>query len=296
MKIGFIGLGHMGIVMARNLLKAGHELTVYNRTASKADPLVKEGAHRAAKVADACRGDVVVTMLADDPAHETVIFGEDGVLKNLRKDAVHICCGTISVALSERLTTAHAEHGQQYVAAPVFGRPEAAAAAKLFIVAAGPTATLDRCAPLFAAMGQKTFLFGATPSNANLVKVSGNFLISAVIESLGEALALIAKAGLDRSQYVDFLTSTLFSAPIYKTYGGIIAAQKFPEGGFNARLGLKDNRLVLAAAETLEVPLPLANLVHDRFLSLLAQGGESLDWSAIAELASREAGIERKAA
>lgn len=290
MKVGFIGLGNMGSGMAANLLKAGHEVTVYNRTASKAQALVNQGAHYAAQIADACHGDMVITMLADDAAVESIVFGDAGVISSLRKGTIHISSSTISVALSEKLTAAHAEKEQRFVSAPVFGRPEAAATAKLFITLAGPDDAVEECLPLFEAIGQKTFRFGKKPSDANLVKISGNFLISAVIESLAEALALVGKAGLDQHQYVDFLTSTLFNAPVYKTYGGIIADKKFHPAGFAAPLGFKDNRLVLAAAETLRVPLPLASLIYNRFLTLLAHGGDSLDWSAISQIAAEDAG------
>jgi len=294
MRVGFIGLGNMGIGMAANLLKAGHEVTVYNRTASKADSLLKQGAKQAARVADACQGDAVLTMLADDLALENVALGDDGILRHLGKNEIHISLSTVSLAISERLTRAHAERDQRFVAAPVFGRPEAAAAGKLFIVAAGEDAALDSCVPLFEAMGQKTFRFGRNPRDANLVKVGGNFLITSVIESLAEVMALVGKAGLDPRQYLDFLTSTLFAAPVYKTYGAMIVEKKFEPAGFTAPLGLKDNRLVIAAAEALRVPMPLASLVHDRFLALLAQGGESLDWSAISQLAARDAGEPNK--
>jgi len=291
MKVGFIGLGNMGSAMAANLLKAGHELTVYNRTPSKAEALVKQGARPAMQVAEACRGDVAITMLADDSAVEGVVFGDAGVLANLAKGSIHISASTISVALAKKLQAAHTSAGQRFVAAPVFGRPEAAATAKLFIAVAGAPDALDACKPIFDAIGQKTFCFGENPPDANLVKLSGNFLISSVIEALAEALALVGKAGLDRHEYIDFLTSTLFAASVYKTYGRLIADQKFEPAGFAAPLGQKDNRLVLAAAETLRVPMPLASLIYNRFLTLLAQGGESLDWSAISRVAAQDAGL-----
>src|SRR5262245_5212361 len=290
MKVGFIGLGSMGTGMARSLLEAGHEVTVFNRTASRVQALVEHGALAAATVADACRGDAVVTMLADDGAVESVVLGQHGVINALTKGAVHISSSTISVALSERLAAEHATAQQRFVAAPVFGRPEAAAAAKLFVVAAGPPDAVATCSPLFDAMGQKTFVVGDEPSTANLIKLSGNFLIASVIEALGEAMALVGKAGVDRRRYLDLLTSTLFTAPLYRTYGGLIADQRFEPAGFAAPLGHKDIRLTLAAAETLRVPMPLASLLHDRFLTLLAQGGDALDWSAIARLAARDAG------
>jgi 3-hydroxyisobutyrate dehydrogenase-like beta-hydroxyacid dehydrogenase len=290
MKVGLIGLGNMGSGMAANLLKGGHEVTVYNRTSGKAQALVAQGARYVAQPADACGGDAVITMLADDNAVETVVFGDAGVIGGLRQGGIHISSSTISVALSEKLAAEHAAVGQRFVSAPVFGRPDAAAAGKLFVVVAGVPETIAECMPLFEAIGQKTFRFGNNPSDANLVKLSGNFLISSVIEALGEAMALVGKAGLDQHQYVDFLTSTLFNAPVYKTYGGLIADKKFEPAGFAAPLGFKDNRLVLAAAETLRVPLPLASLIYNRLLSLLARGGESLDWSAVSQLAAEDAG------
>jgi len=290
MKIGFVGLGQMGSGIAANLVKSGHEVTVHNRTAAKAEPLVALGAKSAKTAGDAAKGDVVLTMLADDHAVEDSVFGTGGVLSALPKGALHISLSTISVALSDRLTEAHAKAGQRFVAAPVFGRPDAAAAAKLFVAAAGPKDALQTAQPLFDAIGQKTFVIGEKPSLANLVKLSGNFLIANVIEALGEAVALVTKGGVDRHTYIDLLTSTLFSAPVYKVYGGIIAGQKFSPAGFAAPLGAKDIRLALAAAEDLRVPLPLASLLRDRFLRLLAEGGEHLDWSAISMLAAKDAG------
>ena len=201
---------------------------------------------------------------------------------------------TISVGLSARLAAAHAEAGQRFIAAPVFGRPDAAAAAQLFIVAAGARAAVDACAPLFSAIGQRVFNLGEEPSAANLVKLSGNFLIASVIEALGEAMALIGKARIDQRIYLDLLTSTLFTAPLYKVYGGLIVQQKFEPAGFAAPLGAKDIRLTLAAAEALRVPMPLASLLRDRFLTLLAHGGEAMDWSAIAQLSALDAGQERR--
>src|SRR2546422_2860206 len=242
MKVGFIGLGHMGAGMATSLLRAGHDTTVYNRAPSKVQALVEQGAHAAARVADACRGDAVITMLADDGAVEGVVFAENGMIGGMREDAIHISMSTISVALSERLAAAHANAGQRFVAAPVFGRPEMAAAAKLFIVAAGAPDAVVACRPLFEAMGQKTFPIGDQPKAANLVKLSGNFLSASVIEALGEALALVGKAGVDRRRYLDLLTSTIFTAPVYKTYGGLIAEGGVEPAGFAAPLGHKDIR------------------------------------------------------
>jgi 3-hydroxyisobutyrate dehydrogenase-like beta-hydroxyacid dehydrogenase len=290
MDIGFIGLGNMGRGMAVNLIRAGHQVTVYNRSAEKLETVVQEGATPARSVAEACGGEVVITMLADDRAVHEVTFGERGVLASLPAGATHVSSSTISVDLSKHLTAAHADAGQRYVAAPVFGRPEAAAAAKLFVVAAGDPQAVEPLTPLFDAIGQKHFVVSERPEAANLVKLSGNFLIASVIESLGEAVALVGKGGVAPAQYIELLTSTLFSAPAYQTYGGLIARGDFEPAGFAAELGLKDIRLVLAAGENLQVPLPLASLLRDRFLALLANGGGHLDWSAIATLAARDAG------
>jgi len=290
MQIGFIGLGQMGVAMAANLLRAGHETTVYNRTRAKAEALASAGAKVADRIADACRGEAVFTMLADDEAVEAAVYGDGGVLANLKKSAIHISSSTISVALSKRLAADHARAGQRYVAAPVFGRPEAAEAANLFVVAAGEPDALRSVAPLFDAIGQRTFPVSDAAEAANLVKLSGNFLIASVIESLGEAMALVSKGGVDKNQYLDVMTSTLFGAPIYKTYGKLIADEKFEPPGFAAPLGLKDVRLALAAGDELQVPLPLASLLRDRFLTLLANGGDKLDWSAVGGLAAKDAG------
>jgi 3-hydroxyisobutyrate dehydrogenase-like beta-hydroxyacid dehydrogenase len=292
MEIGFVGLGQMGSGMAANLLKAGHRVTVFNRTPAKAGPLVAKGAKAAASLADACRGDVIVTMLASDDAVEQSSFGESGIIANLPRGAIHISCSTISVALSETLAKEHAQSGQRFVAATVFGRPEVAAAGQLFVIAAGPSDAVSDAQPLLDAIGQRTFVVSQIPKDANLVKLSGNFLITAVIESLGEAMALVDKAGIDRHKYLEILTSTLFGAPIYKTYGPLIADRKFEPAGFAVPLGQKDIRLVLAAAEKLKVPLPVASLVRDRFLAVRAKGGDNLDWSAIGGLAAQDAGIE----
>jgi len=237
MDIGFIGLGNMGSGMAANLLRAGHRVTAYNRSLDKVDALAERGARPASTVAEACGGEVVVSMLADDAAVEAVTFGADGILASLGAGAVHVSCSTISVALATRLNAAHAEAGQRLV-----------------------------------------------------VKLSGNFLIASVIESLGEAMALVGKAGVDKLQYLDILTSTLFGSPVYSTYGGLVAREQFEPAGFAATLGLKDIRLVLAAGEELQVPLPIASLLRDRFLTLLANGGGQLDWAAVGALSAWEAG------
>ncbi len=295
MKIGFIGLGHMGAAMAANLLRAGHDVTVFNRSPGRSSSLVALGAHEATSIAAACNAEAVITMLADDNAASDIALGDGGLIARLPKGAIHVSMSTISVALSKRLAQAHAQAGQRNVAAPVFGRPDMAAAAKLYIVTAGDPATIDVCQPLFRAMGQKSFHIGAEPWAAILVKLSGNFLMASAIEALGEAVALIGKAGIDRRAYVELLTSSIFNVPAYRTYGGLIAEGKFEPAGFAAPLGYKDIRLALAAAESLGVPMPLGGLLHDRFVRLIAQGGDHLDWSAVGGLAAQDAGAEADA-
>jgi 3-hydroxyisobutyrate dehydrogenase-like beta-hydroxyacid dehydrogenase len=290
MKVGFIGLGRMGSGMAGNLLKAGHEVTVYNRSPAKAQSLVAQGAKVATSVAEACQGEAVISMLANDEALESVVFGRDGVLASLRRRSLHVSSSTISVALSRRLWEEHASNGQRYVAAPVFGRPDAAAAAQLVVVAGGSADDLAAARPLLETIGRKLFVIDAAPHAANLVKLSGNFLNASVIESLGEAFALIGKGGIDRQRYLEILAS-LFNVPAYNIYGALVASQHFEPAGFAAPLGQKDIRLLLAAADSLSVPMPVASLLRDRFLRLLANGGDRLDWSAIGGLAATDAGV-----
>jgi len=290
MRVSVIGLGNMGHPIARNLLAAGVELTVWNRTAARADNLVAAGARLAPSVADAALGDVVITMLADDSALAHVAFDER-LVDRLRAGAIHVSMSTISVGLAERLTASHGERDGQFVSAPVFGRPAAAAARQLFVVAAGNVGALDACQPLFDTIGQRTFRFGDRPSIANVVKLSGNFLIASMIESLGEAVALVRKAGIDPHAYLDMLTATLFAAPVYKTYGGLIVDERYRPAGFSLPLGLKDVTLAIDAARGLTMPLPIASLVRDHMLAALAHGDADADWSVLAAHAARNAGL-----
>lgn len=292
MKVGFIGLGNMGTAMVGNLLEAGHEVSVFNRTTDKARALTERGASLAASVTEASRGDAVITMLANDEAVESIVLGPEGMLSSLRPGALHISSSTVSIPLSERLAREHAKHGQRYVAAPVFGRPEAAAAAQLLIVAAGEHNAIEAAKPLLEVLGRKVIVVGEVPAAANLVKLSGNFLFASVIESLGEVFALTAKGGVDRERYLKILTN-LFSVPVYQIYGALIASGRFEPAGFRAPLGQKDIRLLLAAAEKLDVAMPFASVLRDRFLTLMAHGGERLDWSAIGGLASQDAAVTR---
>jgi 3-hydroxyisobutyrate dehydrogenase-like beta-hydroxyacid dehydrogenase len=291
MDVGFIGLGNMGLPMARNLLKAGHKVTVYNRTRERAERLRGEGAVVADRVIDTAGADVLITMLSDDSALRAVVFGEQ-LIPRLSKHTIHISASTISVALARELAKAHADAGNQFISAPVFGRPEAAEAAKLVIVAAGPAKTIEQCQPVFDAVGQRTFVVGSEPFQANVVKLSGNFLILSVIESLGEAYALLRKSGVEPERFLDVMTSTLFAAPVYKTYGNLIAKEQFLPAGFKIPLGLKDVSLVLAAAGDARAPMPIASLVRDHILSAIARNGEDMDWSSFSLISAENAGLK----
>jgi 3-hydroxyisobutyrate dehydrogenase-like beta-hydroxyacid dehydrogenase len=291
MRIGFIGLGQMGLPMARNLLKAGHAVTVFNRTLARAEPLRSEGASIAETAAEVCNSEIIISVLAHDAAIEEVLLGREKLLAHFNTDSIHVCMSTISVAMARTLTEAHARAGSGYLSAPVFGRPDAAASARLFITAAGPERLLHRCQPIFDAVGQRTFLFGEDPAAANVVKLAGNFMIASVLETLGEAIALLRKSGVEPSRFLEFATSSLFAAPVYKTYGDIIANERYQPAGFKVPLGLKDIRLVLAAAEEATVPMPIAGLVRDHLLTALARGHSESDWSSLAQSVAENAGL-----
>jgi 3-hydroxyisobutyrate dehydrogenase-like beta-hydroxyacid dehydrogenase len=291
MEAGLIGLGRMGTGIAKSLLRAGHRLTVFNRTRARAEALRADGANIGGSVAEACQSGVVLTMVADDAALEALVFGKDGILASLRAGGLHVSLSTISVALSDRLAAEHTKAGQQFVAAPVFGRPEAAESAKLSVVAAGPSASVQRCKPLFESMGPKLLVVGERPSMANVVKLSGNFLIATVLESLAESLTFARKSGVDPAMLLDFLTTTMFTAPVYKSYGELIVQGKHEPAGFALPLGLKDVRLVLQAAEAASVPMPIASVLRDRFITALARGNQDKDWSVIGLVAAEDAGL-----
>jgi 3-hydroxyisobutyrate dehydrogenase-like beta-hydroxyacid dehydrogenase len=294
MDLGFVGLGAMGIGMARVLLRAGHRVTVWNRTRERAAPLEREGAKVATTPEEAARAGIVLSMVADDRAVEEVTTGRDGLLAGLPDGGVHVSMSTIGADTVEALARAH-DRGRRLVSAPVFGRPEAAAAAKLFVVAAGPADAVARVMPALQALGQRVFVLGEAPAEANIVKLAGNFLITAVIEGLAEAMAVAAKAGVDRARFLDVLVGSLFDAPIYRTYGKLVLEERFSPPGFSLPLGLKDNRLLLQAGERLAVPLPLASLVRDRMLAAIATGHGDEDWSSFARIALEEAGLSAPA-
>jgi 3-hydroxyisobutyrate dehydrogenase-like beta-hydroxyacid dehydrogenase len=289
MEIGFIGLGQMGGAIAANLIKAGHQVTVWNRSREKGVPLERAGARWADRPADAAAGQVVFTMLADDRAVEGVVFGEGGILSSPGR-AAHISMSTISVALADKLAEAHAAAGTGYVSAPVFGRPAAAEAAKLFVLASGPGQLLSLCQPLFDQIGQRTFIVGERPSAANVVKLCGNFLIMSVIESLAEAMTLADANGVPKARLLEVLTGTVFGAPIFQVYGQMLVEGRFRPAGFAAPLGLKDMNLVSAAATDSLVPMPVLSLLRDRLLATIAKEGRDIDWAGIAKLVAESAG------
>jgi 3-hydroxyisobutyrate dehydrogenase-like beta-hydroxyacid dehydrogenase len=292
MNVAFIGLGSMGLPMARHLLQAGHTLTVYNRTRARADALAPLGARVADTPAAAAHGaDVLVTMVADDQALEQVMLGESGALAALGRGATHISTSTISPRLSLRLAERHQAAGQHYVAAPVFGRPQAAEAKQLWIVAAGLPAALERVRPLLDAMGQGVVVAGTDPARANVIKLAGNFLLAAAIEAMGEAFALARKYDVLPADLLDIVNGRLFRSPIYENYGKLIASERYEPAGFKLRYGLKDVRLALAAADDVAAPMPLASLIHDRFLSGVARGWGDSDWAALARVAAADAGL-----
>jgi 3-hydroxyisobutyrate dehydrogenase-like beta-hydroxyacid dehydrogenase len=281
MQIGWIGLGNMGQVMAQRVLEAGHELTVYNRSPAKAQALIDRGAKLAESPAHAAQAELVVSMLADDAALEHVL-GPGGALEAMSATTVHVSMSTISHALALALTAAHAERGVGFVGAPVFGRPDAAAAGKLFILAAGEADAVTRCRPLFDVLGQKVLPLGNAPAAAHLCKVLGNFMLISSVELLAEALNVAHAAGLDAAAVLTALTGSVFSAPFYANYGRMIAAQDFPNPpAFVLPLAHKDIELARAAAASVSAPLPSADAVRAKLAALLAAGGASLDLTAL---------------
>jgi 3-hydroxyisobutyrate dehydrogenase-like beta-hydroxyacid dehydrogenase len=290
MDLGVIGLGMMGRAMARNLLRAGHRLTVYNRTRSRAEGLQSEGALIAETPAEACRGAAVITCLADDGAVESIVFGEDGVAGALATGGVHISMSTLSLACVTRLANAHREAGQRFLAAPVFGRPDTAAAARLLIIASGDPEAIARSQPVFDALGQRTIVVGTEPVAATMVKLVGNFLLISAVESLSEAAALLRKSGVDPQVCLETLINTMFASPVYQNYGRLILQQQY-DPGFRLALGLKDIGLALAAAEISGAPLPVGGLLRERLLRAIERGYQDKDLAALALLSAEEAGL-----
>lgn len=289
MKVGFVGLGQMGQVMAGRLLEAGHELIVYNRSPAASRALAARGATVAGEASGVLESEVVITMLADDAAIEAVwIHG--GLVAQMARSCVHANMASVSLKMGERLAQLHREAGSGYVSAPVFGRPSAAAAGQLDIVAAGAEAAIARCRPLFAVLGKQTFTVGAEPQLANIVKIARNFLLATVVESLGDAFALVRKSGVDPAIFLGILTSTSFNAPAYKSYGQRMVDRDF-EPTFALKLGLKDVELALDAGARTGVPMPAADRLRERHLAAIASGFGEKDWAALGEYIAQTAGL-----
>ncbi len=291
MKLGFVGLGSMGAAIAANLARAPYELTVWNRSQDKIRPLAALGARAAASPREAAAGqEIVFTMLSNDAALQAVLAGEQGLLAGLEAGAIHVSMSTIGVATADDVAAQHARCGQGFVSAPVFGRPDAAAAAKLFVAAAGNAAELQRVRAPLERVSQRIFEVGAKPSSANLLKLCGNFMILAAIESLAESMALAARGGIAKRQLLEVLTATLFDAPVYRNYGAILVEERFRPAGFAASLGLKDMGLVAAAADSAGVAMPVLGVLQQHLRRTIEQEGADIDWSGIARTIEKDCG------
>ncbi len=290
--IGFIGLGNMGQPIAASLLKAGFQLRVYNRTAAKAKPLLEQGVQQVARPIDVVEpGGIVVSIIANDSALEDITLGEPGILERLGSGGIHVSMSTVSPAIVQRLSQEHTKRGSFYVAAPVFGRPDAAAAGSLWVCVSGAEAAKERVKPVLEAIGQGIFDFGEAPEAANIVKLVGNFWIVAAMEAMAEGLTLAEKNGVERTKVIEMLSKTIFASRIYQNYGGAIARKSYTPVGFEMKLGLKDVNLVLQTAEQSHMPMPLVSLLHDRLQAGVARGRGEMDWMAMALAVSEDAGL-----
>ena len=293
--IGFIGLGSMGLPLAANLLESGYKLRVYNRTAAKAQSLVEKGAIAVNTPAEVVEpGGIVISILSNDQALEDVVMGNQGLLSTLTAEGIHLSMSTVAPSTAQKLAEHHIQKGAHYLAAPVFGRPDAVAARKLWLTLSGNEAAKARVRPLLEKVGQGIFDFGDDPGAANVVKLAGNFLIISAIEAMAEAFTLAEANGIDRTQIANLFGQTLFACPIYQNYGRMIAQQQYEPAGFKLSLGLKDVTLALQTAKASQMPMPLASLLHDRLLTAVANGKGNLDWTGLGLTASEEAGMREK--
>jgi 3-hydroxyisobutyrate dehydrogenase-like beta-hydroxyacid dehydrogenase len=290
MEIGFAGLGKMGQAISARLLSSGHRVRVWNRSPEPVKELVAKGAQAASKPADLASADILITMLANDAAVRSVVI-DQGILEAAKPGFIHVNLATVSVALAKEFAELHRQRNVGYIAAPVFGRPDAAADGKLHVVVAGDPATIARAQPLLDAIGQKTWPVGDKPESANVVKIAGNFMIASAIETMGEAVALTRSHGVSAGDFLNILTNTLFASRTYQLYGAMIAAEKYKPAGFEAPLALKDIRLALSAADAHSVPMPFASVLRDSLMELIATGGADNDWAALAQVAARRAGL-----
>jgi len=289
MKLGFIGLGQMGREMAGRLLDAGHPLIVYNRSAAAAEAFRSRGAQVATDPAATFDAEVVITMLADDAAVDAVWLASR-LVERMPASGIHLNMATVSLAMGKRLAALHGGAGSGYLAAPVFGRPHAAAKGELDIVVAGERTAIERCKPILAVLGKQHFVVGSEPHHANIVKIARNYLLATIIESLGEAFALARKSGVDAETFLDIITSTAMNSPAYRNYGRMIIA-KTPQPTFPLRLGLKDVELALEAGSDTRVPMPMAGIIREQHLAAIAQGYGDRDWAALGEYLASKAGL-----
>jgi 3-hydroxyisobutyrate dehydrogenase-like beta-hydroxyacid dehydrogenase len=292
-QVGVIGLGGMGSGMANRLLDQGFQVAVFNRTAGAADALVARGARRAVTPADAAGPDgVVISMVANDAALDAVSGGTDGVLERLGPNGVHVSMSTISAELARCHAARPAARGSHFLTAPVFGRPDAAAAGKLWILQSGTAAAKARARPVLEAMSQGIVDAGDAPDAAAIGKIAGNFLIASAMEAMSEAFALLEKGGVDTHAWHGLMAQSLFACPVYANYGRFILDRAFTPPGFKLALGAKDVGLALATGKEKLVPMPFASLLNDRFLAAMAQGRSDLDWSSISLNAAQDAGLK----
>ncbi len=293
MKVGLIGLGRMGKGMGQRLLGGGHDLLVFNRSAGKAGDLEQAGARSVSTLADVCLGrDIVISMVSDDAALNEVALGDGGIRQSMAAGGVHVAMGTHSAAAIQALAAAHASSGQTLVAAPVLGRPDAAAAGQLVIVAGGPAEAIKRCEPAFQVMGRKIAEAGPKPESAIAIKLANNFVLACAIEAMAEGFALVRKYGVQPQVFYEVITEGLFAAPAYKVYGKLMVDQAYDKPGFTAALGLKDVKLALAAGELAKVPLPSGSVVRDRLIGAIAHGDADKDWSVLAREQGRACGLD----
>jgi 3-hydroxyisobutyrate dehydrogenase-like beta-hydroxyacid dehydrogenase len=290
MKIGFIGLGKMGAAIAENILKAGHEVTVWNRSPEPVAELVKKGARAAASPEDTMQGDALFSMLASDAVMRAVGL-DDKLLHDAKKGLIHANMATISTQFAREMTASYEKHGLHYVSSPVFGRPDAAEAAKLIVVVGGADAQIKKLSPIFDAIGVRTVIAGDAPEKANLFKIAGNFMIVAALETMGEAFALLKKGGVDARQFHDVMSNSLFASRVYQGYGGLILSGQFEPAGFEMKLGLKDSDLARSAAKELGMTMPLADLASGNFRHGIDNGMGEKDWAAIADIIATKAGL-----
>ncbi len=311
MEVGVIGLGSMGFAMASHILAAGHDVTVYNRTEEKAHPLMEEGATFSHDPSGAAQGDVVITMLSDDQAVESIVFGQagsensredeignsansadnEGLLLHQSPNCIHISMSTIGVHLVKRMEKGYLAGGKPFVSAPVMGRPDVAERGELVVMASGDKALIEKCQPVFDAIGRVTHIVGDSPVQAAAIKLAANFMLSSMIETLGEAFALVRKNGADHHKFLEIMAKDFFKSPIYEKYGDIIANEKFAGGAFTVKLQEKDTRLAVAAAIEAQVPMPILFAIENAFLSAIGQGKGDMDPCAIAQLAAENAGL-----